>query len=62
MDLPQYSFSPSMSEGEAGTYVTVTRGQVVRVIALSGDWWYVEDRTRTRGYLPASYLKPYYAT
>ena len=47
---------------EAGTYMTVSRGQVVRVIALSGDWWYVEDRGQGRGYLPANYLRPYYPT
>ena len=58
--------------------VKVSRGQVVRVIAISGmnnifpvilqlklfasgggEWWYVEDRHGTRGYVPASYLKPY---
>ena len=42
--------------------MTVSRGQVVRVIALSGDWWYVEDRGQGRGYLPANYLRPYYPT
>lgn len=57
----QYSFSPDLAE-EAGTYMTVARGQVVRVIALSGDWWYVEDRGQARGYLPANYLRPYYPT
>ena len=42
--------------------VAVVRGQVVRVIAISGggEWWYVEDRHAVRGYVPASYLKPYY--
>ena len=42
--------------------VGVARGQVVRVIASSGagEWWYVETRTSVRGYVPASYLKPYY--
>ena len=42
--------------------VRVARGQVVRVIAISGggEWWYVEDRHQQRGYVPAAYLKPYY--
>merc|ERR1712098_1031385 len=55
----QYEFSP---EEEDGSMVKVSRGQVVRVIATSGagDWWYVEDRHATRGYVPASYLSPYY--
>ena len=39
----------------------LTGVQVVRVVALAGDWWYVEDRTGCRGYVPASYLASYYA-
>ena len=54
----EYEFSP---EDDDGSMVSVTRGQVVRVIATSGggEWWYVEDRHANRGYVPASYLKPY---
>ena len=56
-----YEFVP---EDNDGSMMGVTRGQVVRVIAASGagagDWWYVEDRHAARGYVPASYLKPYY--
>jgi hypothetical protein len=28
---------------------------------VSGEWWYVEDRTAGRGYVPAAYLRPYRA-
>ena len=54
-----YEFVPEDNEG---SMVGVARGQVVRVIASSGagEWWYVETRTSVRGYVPASYLKPYY--
>ena len=57
----QYEFCP---EDEEGSMVRVARGQVVRVIAISGggEWWYVEDRHQQRGYVPAAYLKPYYDT
>ena len=55
----EYEFSP---EEDDGSMVHVVRGQVVRVIAISGggEWWYVEDRHGVRGYVPASYLAPYY--
>ena len=42
-------------------HIQTTGVQVVRVVALAGDWWYVEDRTGCRGYVPASYLASYYA-
>ena len=61
----QFSFIPETCEEEEveeSSYVPVSRGQVVRVIAVSGDWWYVEDRGHCRGYVPANYLLPYYNT
>ena len=35
--------------------------QVVRVIQVvsGGEWWYVEDRNASRGYVPNSFLKEY---
>jgi len=53
-----YDFTP---EGEEVTLIRVTRGQAVRVVQVSGEWWYVEDRTANRGYVPAAYLRPYQA-
>ena len=64
----QFSFTPEEEEEEEGqaslgsSYVPVSRGQVVRVIAVSGEWWFVEDRKHCRGYVPANYLLPYYNT
>ena len=64
----QFSFVPETCEQEeeeevgGSAYVPVSRGQVVRVIAVSGDWWFVEDRKHCRGYVPANYLLPYYNT
>lgn len=59
----QFSFIPeSGEEEEEGSYVPLSRGQVVRVLAVSGDWWYVEDRSQCRGYVPANYLLPYYTS
>ena len=59
----QFSFLPETGEEEEeNSYVPVTRGQVVRVLAVSGDWWYVEDRSQARGYVPANYLLPYYTS
>ena len=51
----QFSFVPETCEQEeeeevgGSAYVPVSRGQVVRVIAVSGDWWFVEDRKHCRG-------------
>ncbi len=40
--------------------LSVKRGQVVRVIQVTaGEWWYLEDRHGSRGYVPYTYLKPY---
>jgi len=53
-----YDFSPEAGEV---TLLRVVRGQAVRVVQVSGEWWYVEDRTSSRGYVPAAYLRPYRA-
>jgi hypothetical protein len=40
--------------------LSVTRGQVIRVIQVTaGEWWYLEDRHGSRGYVPHTYLKSY---
>jgi len=53
-----YGFSP---EAEEKTMLHIDKGQVLRVLQVAGEWWYVEDRARSRGYVPATYLKPYTA-
>ena len=45
------------------TMLSVSRGQVVRVLhATEGEWWYVEDRNSNRGYVPHTFLKIYPAS
>jgi len=51
-----YDFEPEKDEI---TLIKVIKGQAVRVVQVSGEWWYVEDRIGNRGYVPAAYLRPY---
>lgn len=51
-----YDFEPEIDEI---TLIKVIKGQAVRVVQVSGEWWYVEDRNGNRGYVPATYLRPY---
>ena len=51
-----YDFEPEKDEI---TLIKVTKGQALRVVQVSGEWWYVEDRMGNRGYVPATYLRPY---
>lgn len=51
-----YDFEP---EEDEVTLIKVSKGQAVRVVQVSGEWWYVEDRNGNRGYVPATYLRPY---
>eukprot|EP00092_Neocalanus_flemingeri_P059232 GFUD01070744.1.p1 GENE.GFUD01070744.1~~GFUD01070744.1.p1 ORF type:complete len:905 (+),score=202.84 GFUD01070744.1:37-2751(+) len=51
-----YDFEPEKDEL---TLMAVSKGQAVRVVQVSGEWWYVEDRLGSRGYVPAAYLRPY---
>ena len=51
-----YEFVPALGEVNM---LRVTRGQVVKVVTVAGEWWYVEDRHGARGYVPVSYLKHY---
>lgn len=29
------------------------------LLQVAGEWWYVENRLLSRGYVPASFLRPY---
>jgi len=51
-----YDFEPEKDEI---TLIKVNKGQALRVVQVSGEWWYVEDRNGNRGYVPAAYLRPY---
>ena len=51
-----YDFEPEIDEI---TLIKVIKGQAVRVVQVSGEWWYVEDRNGIWGYVPATYLRPY---
>jgi len=49
-----FDFEPKKEEI---TLIKVTKGQAVRVLQVFLEWWYVEDRTGNRGYVPASYFR-----